>query len=161
MCVCVWGFVWPAVTRYCGVLLKMKRFHAMRDLLRRVVGSGVYADKNFKDDPFKAKVEGEEVWKQMEMVMKTMGPLLLLCRLADGQKGVISKLHGTQLYVKDKIERVANKYGAGTIAEAINSKFLARWPEMQSKIAQATYPAPPPDPQAQRGGNRAKNVCLN
>ena len=46
------GFVWPAVTRYCGVLLKLKRFFEMRHLLRRVVNSGVYQEKNFADDHF-------------------------------------------------------------------------------------------------------------
>ena len=39
------AFVWPAVTRYCGLLLKIKRFYDMKALLRRVVNSGVYQEK--------------------------------------------------------------------------------------------------------------------
>ena len=54
------GFVWPALTRYCGLLLKTKRFFGMRDLLRRVVNSGVYLEKNFVDDPFPAVINGAE-----------------------------------------------------------------------------------------------------
>ena len=54
------SFVWPAVTRYCGVLLKIKRFYDMKSLLRRVVQSGVYEEKNFVNDPFPAKILGAE-----------------------------------------------------------------------------------------------------
>ena len=89
------AFVWPAVTRYCGLLLKIKRFYDMRDLLRRVVRSGVYVEKNFVDDPFAQKILTADVWALMARVIKMMGPLLLLCRLSDGQKPVISKLYGT------------------------------------------------------------------
>ena len=31
------AFVWPAITRFCGLLLKFKRFCEMKVLLRRVV----------------------------------------------------------------------------------------------------------------------------
>ena len=55
-------FIWPAVTRYCGVLLKIKRFRQMKDLLCRVVSSGVYQEKNFKDDPFPENIMGADVW---------------------------------------------------------------------------------------------------
>ena len=37
-------FIWPACTRYCGTLLKIKRCWSMRELLRRVVASGVYVE---------------------------------------------------------------------------------------------------------------------
>lgn len=104
-------FVWPAVTRYCGLLLKIKRFFSMKDLLRRVVNSGVYQEKNFVDDPFPNKILAADVWSLMERVIKCMGPLLLLCRLADGQKPVISKLYGTQLYVREQIEQSATTAG--------------------------------------------------
>ena len=104
-------FVWPAVTRYCGVLLKIKRFFSMKALLRRVVSSGVYQEKNFVDDPFPAKILASDVWSLMERVINCMGPLLLLCRLADGQKPVISKLYGTQLYVREQIEQSATTAG--------------------------------------------------
>ena len=83
----------------------------MKDLLRRVVSSGVYQEKNFKEDPFPAKVLGAEVWALMARVISIMGPLLLLCRLADGQKPVISKLYGTQLYVRQHIQREADAAG--------------------------------------------------
>ena len=102
------AFLWPAVTRYCGVLLKIKRFRAMRDLLRSVVVSGVYTDKNFQNDPFKEVIMGAEKWEEMDKVVESMGLLLLLCRLSDGQKGVMSKLHGTQLYVKEEMQRLAS-----------------------------------------------------
>ena len=104
-------FVWPAVTRYCGVLLKIKRFHSMKELLRRVVRSGVYQEKNFAEDPFPDKILGADVWTLMERVIHCLGPLLLLCRLADGQKPVISKLYGTQLYVREQIEQSASTAG--------------------------------------------------
>ena len=133
------SFIWPAVTRYCGVLLKIRRFHKMKTLLRRVVGSGVYAEKNFKEDPFLAKLMGADVWQLMQRVMDTMGPLLLLCRLADGQKPVISKLYGTLLYVRKKMEEAAARGGAGSVEHKICDVFLRRWSEMQSDIGSATY----------------------
>ena len=83
----------------------------MQGLLRRVVSSGVYQEKNFVDDPFAEKILGADVWVLMERVIKIMGPLLLLCRLADGQKPVISKLYGIQLYVRQQIERVSEPTG--------------------------------------------------
>ena len=133
------AFVWPAVTRYCGVLLKIKRFYDMKALLRRVVSSGVYLEKNFVDDPFPAIINGAEIWQKMERVIKTMGPLLLLCRLADGQKPVMSKLHGTQLHVRKLMEDVATAGGDGSLENKIYLKFLGRWPSMQSEISMATY----------------------
>ena len=133
------SFVWPAVTRYCGVLLKFKRFFEMRPLLRRVVQSGVYIEKNFVDDPFPAKIIAADVWDMMERVIKTLGPLLLLCRLADGQKPVISKLYGTQLWVRKEIENACATAGPDSVEAKICAKFLARWPEMQSDIVCATY----------------------
>jgi len=54
------AFIWPAVTRYCGILLKMKRFLDMKPLLRRVVGSGVYIEKNFVNDPFPAQINAAD-----------------------------------------------------------------------------------------------------
>ena len=161
-------FIWPAVTRYCGVFLKIKRFHSMKELLRRVVNSGVYQEKFFVEDPFPAKIMAADVWTLMGRVIKCMGPLLLLCRLADGQKPVISKLYGTQLYVRDEIERsaaAAGTYvsylilvhtcthtlpqhtnpspttyaGAGSVEEKIRDVFLTRWSEMQSPIVSASY----------------------
>ena len=133
------AFVWPTVTRYCGVLLKIKRFNEMKNLLRRVVKSAVYQEKNFVNDPFAAKILGDEVWALMDRVIKTMGPLLLLCRLADGQKPVISKLYGTQLYVRKLFEDSAAAAGANSLEEKMCKVFLSRWPEMQSDIVSATY----------------------
>ena len=132
-------FIWPACTRYCGTLLKIKRFRSMRELLRRVVTSGVYVEKNFKEDPIKPAVLAADVWSCMDRVIKTMGPLLLLCRLADGQKPVMSKLYGTQLYVRQQIESVAEQSALGSVERKICAVFLSRWKEMQSDIASATY----------------------
>ena len=133
------GFVWPALTRYCGLLLKTKRFFGMRDLLRRVVNSGVYLEKNFVDDPFPAVINAAEKWQLMERVIKCMGPLLLLCRLADGQKPIISKLYGTLLYVRSKMEEAAQRAGAGSVEDKICNVFLSRWSEMQNDLVLATY----------------------
>lgn len=133
------AFCWPAATRYCGVLLKIKRFYDMKDLLRRVVNSGVYKEKNFVDDPFPVKINGADMWELMQRVIKTMGPLLILCRLADGQKPVISKLYGTQLYVRKQMQDSATAAGADSVEHKICAVFLDRWPEMQSDIVSATY----------------------
>lgn len=132
-------FVWPAVTRYCGVLLKWKRFLEMKPLLRRVVTSGVYTEKNFVDDPYPDVINGAEVWTKIDRVVQMMGPLLLLCRLADGQKPVMSKLHGTQLHVRKLMQDRAAAAGDGSVEQKICDIFLERWPEMQSEIASAAY----------------------
>ena len=55
------AFVWPVVTRYCGKLLKMKRFNDMKELLCRVVVSGVYVEKNFAEDTIAPKISGTDV----------------------------------------------------------------------------------------------------
>ena len=133
------AFVWPTVTRYCGVLLKLKRFLQMKPLLRRVVNSGVYQEKRFHNDPFADAINGDVKWELMRRVVKATGPLLLLCRLADGQKPVISKLHGTQLYVRKKMEETALTGGQDSIEDKIYKVFLARWHELQHPIVQATY----------------------
>ena len=112
------------------MLLKIKRFLEMQTLLRRVVNSGVYEEKNFENDPYPEQINGAEKWDLMEKVVKTMGPLLLLCRLADGQKPVISKLYGTQLYVRSKIEEAAGRGGADSVEDKIYKVFLHRWSEM-------------------------------
>ena len=133
------AFVWPACTRYCGKLLKWKRFGDMKPLLRRVVNSGVYREKNFRDDPFPEPINGDDKWALIQRVCKMMGPLLLLCRLADGQKPVMSKVHGTQLYVRKVMEDMATAAGADSIEDKIYQKFLVRWPEMQHPLLGATY----------------------
>ena len=111
----------------------------MKDLLRRVVNSGVYQEKHFVDDPFPAEINGLAKWQLMERVIKVMGPLLLLCRLADGQKPVISKLHGTQLYVRQKMEEAAQQAGPDSVEDKICKVFLNRWSEMQNDVVLATY----------------------
>ena len=75
----------------------------------------------------------------MERIIKCMGPLLLLCRLVDGQKPVISKLYGTQLYVRSKMEETAQRGGPGSLEDKICNVFLGRWSEMQNDIVLATY----------------------
>ena len=111
----------------------------MRDLLRRVVSSGVYREKNFLDDPFPAKILGPDLWEMCDRIIKVLGPILLLCRLADGQKPVISKLYGTQLYVRKCIETVATQAGENTMESKVRDVFLTRWPDLQSDIVSATY----------------------
>ena len=133
------SFVWPAQTRYCGLILKIKRFREMKDLLRRVVNSGVYLEKRFVNDHIADSINGVDKWDLMDRVIETMGPLLLLCRLADSQKPVVSKLYGTQLYVRSKMEKAAKKGGAGSVEDKICKVFLGRWSEMQADIVCATY----------------------
>ena len=67
------AFVWPALTRYCGLLLKFKRFRDLKVLLRRVVQSGVYVEKNFANDTIVSMILGAEVWQTMEKVIKNVG----------------------------------------------------------------------------------------
>ncbi len=133
------AFLWPVQTRYCGILLKIKRFYDMKPLLRRVVLSGVYKEKNFANDPFAAKILGAEIWQIMEQVITMMGPLLLLCRLADSQKPVISKLYGTQLYVRQQLQQMSSATADDSLERKIFQVFLKRWPEMQCEITSATY----------------------
>ena len=133
------AFVWPACTRYCGKMLKWKRFDKMKTLLRRVVNSGVYVEKNFVDDPFPDAINGPEKFALIKRVTDAMGPLLLLCRLADGQKPVISKLYGTQLYVRSQMEAAARLGGADSVEEKILQVFMSRWKEMQCEVVCATY----------------------
>ena len=135
----VTSFCWPVPTRYCGLLLKFKRFLEMKVLLRRVVQSGVYVEKNFAGDTIAPKILGPEVWQILERVTKMLGPILLLCRLADGQKPVISKLYGTQLYVRQQMESIANETEDDSIEKQILERFLRRWPEIQCEMVSATY----------------------
>ena len=139
-------FTWPAPTRYCGKLLQIRRFFKMKELLRRVCNSGVYLDKNFKPaqpaddfDPIKTKILGDEIWPVMEAVTESLGPLLLLCRLADGQKGVLSKLHITQKYVRAQMTALAAAKGEGSVAADVLVYLESRWAEMQSDVAKAAY----------------------
>ena len=99
----------------------------------------VYAEKNFVDDPFPEAINDDAKFQLMQRVVDTMGPLLLLCRLADGQKPVMSKIHGTQLYVRRKIEESAQAGDPDSIEAKICAVFLARWPELQNEIVGATY----------------------
>ena len=133
------SFIWPAKTRYCAWTLKFKRARKMRDLLRRVVTSGVYVEKNFQEDPIKDLVLAPDMWELMDKVIKILGPILLLCRLADGQKPVISKLYGTQLYVRKSMQSIAAAAGPGSVEEQVYNVFLNRWDEMQCDMVSATY----------------------
>ena len=111
----------------------------MRELLRRTVASGVYVEKNFAEDPIKPAIEAADQWALMDRVIKILGVLLLLCRLADGQKPVMSKLYGTQLYVREQIEAIAEQTPVGSVERKIRDVFLTRWSEMQCDIVSATY----------------------
>ena len=101
--------------------------------------SGVYREKNFVADPFPVSILGADKWELMDRVIKVLGPLLLLCRLADGQKPVISKLYGTQLYVRKCIETFAAAAGPYSIESKVRDVFLKRWDDLQSDIVSATY----------------------
>ena len=133
------AFVWPAQTRYCAFLLKFKRFLSMKALLRRVVASGVYREKRFRDDPFPEKIDGADVWDLLKRVCDCMGPILLLCRLADSQKPVISKCYGTQLYVRQQLRNSATRAGPDSLEQKVFDAFMARWPDMQNDILASTY----------------------
>lgn len=133
------SFLWPVCTRFCGLLLKMRRFRAMRDLLRRVVQCGVYVEKRLMNDAIKPEVVTADPWDLMDRILKCMGPLLLLCRLADGQKPVMSKLFGTILYVRKQIQDAAEETDDDSVERRICSVVLERLPKLQSDISQATY----------------------
>ena len=111
----------------------------MRELLRRVVTSGVYREKNFVEDPFPDIILAADKWKMMDRAIKILGPLLLLCRLADGHKPVISKLYGTQLHVRKCIETLAAAAGPDSMEAKVRDVFLKRWDDLQSDIVSATY----------------------
>ena len=104
-----------------------------------MVRSGVYQEKNFVDDPFPESILGADKWELMDRTIKIVGPLLLLCRLADGQKPVISKLYGTQLYVSKCIETLAAAAGPDSMEAKVRDVFLKRWDDLQSDIVSATY----------------------
>ena len=116
------AFVWPAVTRFCGLLLKFKRFCDMKVLLRRVVQSGVYVEKNFANDTIVPMILGAEIWQVMERICTMLGPLLLLCRFADGQKPVISKLYGGELETMRQPQAPPN----GAAVAAVASVYAGR-----------------------------------
>ena len=65
--------------------------------------------------------------------------LLCLCRLADGQKPVVSKLYGTLLYVRNEMEKFAAPCPMHSLDAEVLGVFLARWNDLQSGIAKATY----------------------
>ena len=90
-------------------------------------------------DPYPEKILGAEIWQVMDRVIKIMGPILLLCRLADGQKPVISKLYGTLLYVRKQIEDIAAPCAPDSLEAKVLTVFLSRWKHLQSDIAKATY----------------------
>ena len=133
------SFVRPAGTRYGGVLLKWKQFLEMKPLLRRVVGSGVYKEKNFADDEYADAITATEKWTAIERVTVMMGPLLLLIRMGDGDKPIISKLYGTMLYVRHFMTRRAEASEEGSVERQILDVFLRRWPNMQSDAISAAY----------------------
>ena len=89
-----------------------------------------YVEKNFANDPFKEEILGSDRWSTMETVIKTMGPLLILYRLTDGQKPVISNLYDTQLYVRKQMEDTVLCGGEDSLESKITTVFLRRWPEM-------------------------------
>ena len=76
-------------------------------------------------------IVGPEVWQMMKRVTDMLGPLLLLCRLADGQKPVISKLYGTQLHVRNRMELLARDTDDDSVEKKILS-VLANKKKFQS-----------------------------
>ena len=71
-------------------------------------------------------ITATEVWTAIERVVVMMGPLLLLIRLGDGQKPVISKLYGTMLYVRKFMEERAEATEDGSVERKILEVFLRR-----------------------------------
>ena len=75
-------FMWPAVTRFVGKLLQMRRLLKRKPLLQQVVTCHAYVEQHFEaagdGDPIKPIVMGTEIWEKLEAATKVMGPLLLV-----------------------------------------------------------------------------------
>ena len=75
----------------------------MKAALQQLVQSAQYMRFRFDPDPFAMKISGRAVWELMERVVSTVGPILLLLRLADSNAPTLSKLKGTVDYIKSKM----------------------------------------------------------
>ena len=71
----------------------------------------------------------------MSTVCETVGPILLLIRLADSNGATLSKLKGTVDYLKTKFV----DHGTDSLEDRIAEAFLHRAPELESDIASAAY----------------------
>ena len=116
-------------------------------------------DFDESDDPIKKAILGEEKWAVMESVIKVCGPLLKLLRLADGQKGALTKLQGTVLYVKHAMQEIADTAGAASIKADINAVFLNRYEDLLCEYSMAAFVVDPQFlEQSRRPGDRVMNA---
>ena len=74
----------------------------MKEALQQLVKSSQYQRFNFLEDNFQEKISSPDVWELMSTVCETVGPILLLIRLADSNGATLSKLKGTVDYLKTK-----------------------------------------------------------
>ena len=136
-----------------GKLLQYYRFRKRKALMINTVNDHEYIERHYElssdslGDPIKVallETAWDSIWAKIDAVIAAMGPLLLLCRLADGQKGTMSKYHGTLLHSRDQLASMADDMPVlavlgRRIVELVNEQFEARWEEMQSDIATASY----------------------
>ena len=87
-------------------------------------------EKRLTNDEIKPEVVGADPWDLMDRILNIMGPLLLLCRLADGQKPVMSKFYGTTLCVRQKIQDVADEADDDSVERRICDVVLEKLPKM-------------------------------
>ena len=129
------SFYFPAVTRFAGKLLQIKRFLSMKASLQQLVQSAQYLRFRFDPDPFAMRISGRAVWELMERVTSTVGPILLLLRLADSNAATLSKLKGTIDYIKTKL----SDQGNDSLEDKICVAFHNRCPELECDISSASY----------------------
>ena len=107
---CSKAFKFPAVTRFAGKLIQIKRFYDMKSALQSVVQSADYLRFEFEDDTVAPVISGIEIWAEMDVVVEAMGPLLLLLRLADSNAPTLSKVKGTVDLVASKMIDTGNDF---------------------------------------------------
>ena len=132
---CSKAFKFPAVTRFAGKLIQIKRFYDMKSALQSVVQSADYLRFEFEDDTVAPVISGIEIWAEMDVVVEAMGPLLLLLRLADSNAPTLSKVKGTVDLVASKMVDTGND----TVSDRICACFHRMVPELTSDIANAAY----------------------
>jgi hypothetical protein len=86
--------------------------------------------KNWVEDDVKPWIISDEPLELMENIISACSKLLQLLRLADSQKGCLTKLYGTVQFVKKKMQAAADEHGPDSLHVKINAKFLQRYPEL-------------------------------
>ena len=133
---CSRSFIFPAMTRFAGKLLQLKRFLSMKIALKQLVQSVHYIRFEFENDSYAARISGRSLWRLIERVTSTAGPILLLLRLADSSNAAtLSKLTGTVNHIKTKMLDSGND----TLEDKICVAFQNRSPELECDIASAAY----------------------